>query len=164
MTDLFAEARPTTIKALSIWQPWASLFAAGVKRHHTSYWSTDYRGPIALCAGKTLDVAGAPEDLCRSVLGARWRDHVPLGQVLAIGRLASCRPAERVRCGCTTADLAAGSFLTGNYAWRIEDIRPVRALVGVTGRQGLFNWRQPDDVELGPTIDHRDECRRWGWL
>lgn len=53
MTDLFGH-RPT-IKALSIWQPWASLVAAGVKRHETRHRATSYRGPVAIHAAKTID-------------------------------------------------------------------------------------------------------------
>jgi hypothetical protein len=38
------------MKALTIWQPWATLIAAGVKRIETRSWSTDYRGPLAIHA------------------------------------------------------------------------------------------------------------------
>lgn len=36
------------MKALTIWQPWASLVACGVKKYETRSWSTKYRGPIAI--------------------------------------------------------------------------------------------------------------------
>ncbi|MBP0020973.1 MAG: ASCH domain-containing protein, partial [Cyanobacteria bacterium SBLK] len=31
-------------KAISLWQPWASLIAMGRKKFETRHWSTDYRG------------------------------------------------------------------------------------------------------------------------
>lgn len=40
------------MKALTIRQPWASLIAAGVKTIETRSWSTRYRGPLAIHAGK----------------------------------------------------------------------------------------------------------------
>lgn len=40
------------MKALTIRQPWASLIAAGVKTIETRSWSTKYRGPLAIHAGK----------------------------------------------------------------------------------------------------------------
>lgn len=40
-------------KAISLWQPWASLIAYGVKTIETRSWSTSYRGPIAIHAAKT---------------------------------------------------------------------------------------------------------------
>lgn len=42
-----AEARAITIR-----QPWASLIAAGVKTIETRSWSTRYRGPLLVHAGK----------------------------------------------------------------------------------------------------------------
>ena len=38
------------MKALTIWQPWASLIACGAKRYETRSWATKYRGPIAIHA------------------------------------------------------------------------------------------------------------------
>ena len=38
------------MKALTIWQPWASLIARGVKQYETRSWATKYRGPIAIHA------------------------------------------------------------------------------------------------------------------
>jgi hypothetical protein len=40
------------MKALTIRQPWASLVATGVKTIETRSWSTKYRGPLAIHAGK----------------------------------------------------------------------------------------------------------------
>ncbi|HVM07165.1 MAG TPA: ASCH domain-containing protein [Acidimicrobiales bacterium] len=41
------------MKAISLWQPWASLIAYGVKTIETRSWSTPYRGRIAIHAAKT---------------------------------------------------------------------------------------------------------------
>ena len=38
------------VKAITIWQPWASLLACGAKRYETRSWATNYRGPIAIHA------------------------------------------------------------------------------------------------------------------
>ena len=35
------------MKAISLWQPWASAVALGSKRVETRSWSTSYRGPLA---------------------------------------------------------------------------------------------------------------------
>ena len=40
------------MKALTLHQPWATLVAVGEKRIETRSWSTDYRGPLAIHAGK----------------------------------------------------------------------------------------------------------------
>ena len=38
------------MKALTIWQPWASLLVSGQKKYETRSWATTYRGPIAIHA------------------------------------------------------------------------------------------------------------------
>jgi hypothetical protein len=168
--DLFSEVeRPKlqveAVKAISLWQPWASLIARGVKRHETRHWSTPYRGPIAIHAAKRLDVAGAPEDLCRAVFGPNWRTALPLGAVVAVGRLARCREARGIACSLTDADRAAGNFAAGRFAWTIDDVRPLLTPIPTIGRQGLFNWEPPRDLEdrLEAAVDHLAACRYIGW-
>lgn len=43
------------MKALTIQQPWAHLIATGDKLYETRSWKTNYRGPIAIHAGKQVD-------------------------------------------------------------------------------------------------------------
>ena len=38
------------MKAITIWQPWASMLACGAKQYETRSWATKYRGPIAIHA------------------------------------------------------------------------------------------------------------------
>lgn len=42
----------TEIRILSLWQPWASLIALGLKQYETRSWATPYRGLIAIQAAK----------------------------------------------------------------------------------------------------------------
>jgi activating signal cointegrator 1 len=42
------------VKALSLWQPWASLIALRVKTVETRSWRTSYRGPLAIHATKRV--------------------------------------------------------------------------------------------------------------
>jgi activating signal cointegrator 1 len=42
------------VKALSLWQPWASLVALGVKTLETRSWSTSHRGPLAIHAAAAV--------------------------------------------------------------------------------------------------------------
>lgn len=162
-TDLFGGA--VSIKAISLWQPWASLIAAHVKRHETRHWPTAYRGPIAIHAAKRLDVAGAPEELCIAALAPDWRHTVPLGAIVAVGTLSRCRDARAVRCGLTQADLAAGNYAPGRYAWTIDNVRALATPIPAIGRQGLFNWEPPADLDdrLGAPVGHEAACRYIGW-
>jgi len=163
VTDLFNQT--TTIKAITLWQPWASLIAAGVKRHETRSWATSYRGPIAIHAGQTIDVAGAPEALCAAALGANWRRVIPVGMILAVGELTACVEASRLAPSLTTADREAGNFEAGRFAWRIDNMRPLAQPVPATGRQGLWNWSAPRDLgaHLRPVLNHAAQARYIGW-
>jgi hypothetical protein len=42
------------MKAISLWQPWASAIALGWKKNETRHWSTDYRGPLLIHAAKKI--------------------------------------------------------------------------------------------------------------
>ena len=164
VTDLFGNTR--AIKAISLWQPWASLMVAGVKLHETRHWPTAYRGPIAIHAAKTLDLAGAPDALCAAVFGQDWRDSLPRGAVLGVGNLSQCRKAETVADRLTRADLASGNFAHGRFAWRVDDLRRLTQPIPLLGRQGLFNWNDPPadlGAYLGPALDHGAACRLFGW-
>lgn len=46
------------MKAITLWQPWASLVAVGLKRAETRGWSTRYRGPLAIHAAARVPKAG----------------------------------------------------------------------------------------------------------
>ena len=51
MSDLLKEVR-----AISLWQPWATLIANGHKRYETRAWRTAYRGPLLIHAGLGADI------------------------------------------------------------------------------------------------------------
>lgn len=40
------------MKAITVWQPWASLLASGAKKYETRSYPISYRGPIAIHAAK----------------------------------------------------------------------------------------------------------------
>jgi hypothetical protein len=99
------------VKALTIRQPWASLIALGVKRIETRSWSTQYRGPLAIHAGKAWPVPVAewqvPADRSNTVgapcverlvnpadpVSRRWEMlHTPLGAVVAVADLVDVVP------------------------------------------------------------------------
>ena len=78
------------MKAITIWQPWASLLATGAKLYETRGWATKYRGPIAIHAA-TKDPMRIPhtEELRRIVAGLGidpWRD-LPRGAIIATAEL-----------------------------------------------------------------------------
>lgn len=140
------------MKALTIRQPWASLIALGVKTIETRSWSTRYRGPIAIHAGKAdtdrwmLDHREAWGALGRVIGGAA----PPRGAVVATATLADCVPMidgtgpipdgpfvyvdpDFVQVHNGPDDSAPrylederhlGDFAPGRWAWLLTDIKP----------------------------------------
>lgn len=56
------------IPVLSLWQPWASLMALGIKSIETRSWSTSYRGRLAIAA-----TASVPSSLGLGRRGSRFQ-------------------------------------------------------------------------------------------
>lgn len=165
MTDLPDQVLTRTMKALSLWQPWASLAALGFKLHETRHWFVGHTGPLAIHAAKTIDYAGAPAALCHAALGADWWDTCPRGAMVGVVVAGPCQKAEAVFPLLTRADRAAGNFTAGRFALPMTQARALRMPIPAVGRQGLFNWTPPEDLDeqLGPPADHDAICAAIGW-
>jgi len=129
-------------KALTIWQPWASLIAAGLKEYETRSWATKHRGALAIHAAKRW--TWAERDFA-NLLAARYPNEMrgvppalPTGAVLGIARLIDCVPAGELR--LPDFERAVGDFAPGRFAWRLEIVEVFAEPVPVRGRQGLWNW------------------------
>src|SRR5271154_3146538 len=98
------------MKALTLWQPWASLMAMGHKKVETRVWETKYREPIAIHAAMQLPPAwlGTSQEnpefkrLLEELLpGTGSLDSrvamLPRGAVLCIVNLVSIENTENVR-------------------------------------------------------------------
>ncbi len=137
-----------SIKALSLWQPWATLIAIGAKRYETRSWSTPYRGLLAIHAAKRkVREEEITDDIDAALLrhGEKWQS-LPLGAVLCIVRLVDVVPTEQV-VALAKADwrikneeLHFGNFLPGRYAWRMDMVRVAPEPAPAKGAQGLWTW------------------------
>ncbi len=154
----------TTIKSLSLTQPWGTLIAIRAKRIETRSWSTAYRGPLAIHAAK-----GLPKDTLAlfftqpfaSVLRAEGFSHpseLPRGAVIAICDLVGVVPTRTMtNGGCrwdgpdgrryayelTEQEEAFGDYSEGRYAWLLDNVRPLPEPVPAKGSLGLWNWTPP---------------------
>ena len=143
------------IKALSLWQPWASLIAVGAKKYETRSWSTSYRGPLLICAAKKiikLPFVGSWEfrQAARKALKIEGGQSFPQnhhGMAIAIVDLTNCIRTEMFKRGHEEflREAVLGDFSSGRYAWELENVRAIKPFP-VKGRQGLF------EVEIDPCI------------
>ncbi|MFA4944424.1 MAG: ASCH domain-containing protein [Lentisphaeria bacterium] len=143
-----------TITAITLWQPWASLVAAGMKAWETRSWPTDYRGPLLIhsAARKSLPYRACfgleAAEFVQSRLGP-WQA-LPRGQLLVLCHLADCLPVEQVLQRdplAETSELAPyefefGDYSPGRWAWRVRLTNRLHPYQ-VTGRQGLWKFQVP---------------------
>jgi hypothetical protein len=89
------------VKALTLWQPWASLVAIGAKAIETRSWATKYRGPLAIHAAKRPIVLGSDPlwyGDYNVAQGGTWLHGpgldapMPFGAIVATAQLVDCVP------------------------------------------------------------------------
>ena len=136
------------MKALTISQPYASLIADGAKPVENRYWPINYRGPLAIHAGKGSQYLNR----------AQLREY-PTGVVVAKCQLIACFelaaaikmiealqiPKDLKAIGWTPGHMAwllHHEYTEGPFCWVLSDIERVMPPVVATGKQGLWNWNE----------------------
>ncbi len=157
------------MRAISLWQPWASAVALGSKKVETRHWSTAYRGPLVIHAAKRRvrselvhigtcwNWCGALREIHRIGRSEPLTDSLPFGKLIAVLNLIDCRPTDCFayldtprRPRGETSDLydwterQLGDFSLGRFGWEFENIYRLPEPIPFIGRQGFFNV--PDEL------------------
>lgn len=140
------------MKVITLWQPWATLLAAGKKKCETRSWKTNYRGEILIHAGKKNVLYGA-----RLMPSGAWRrakeclvgvanrgDIFPTGAIIGKANLVNCvfideKTAALIR-EQNPDEYIFGDFTPGRYAWVMENPVFFNEPIPASGKQGLWNW------------------------
>lgn len=81
------------MKAITVWQPWATLLATGQKHNETRSWKTSYRGEILIHAAKT-DHSGIllhiPMEELKHLQDAGVVNKLPTGAIIGKANLVDC--------------------------------------------------------------------------
>jgi activating signal cointegrator 1 len=139
------------VKALTIYQPWASLECQGLKGTETRAWPTSYRGFLAIHAGlKWDDYLQERQRKLHNYLVRRGSiglpGELPRGVVLGVGELVEClQVTEDNQTMFAEFDRIAGDLSLGRYVWVLERVRPLRHPIPCRGMQGL--WSVPARVQ-----------------
>lgn len=131
------------MKALSLWQPWASLVVLGIKKVETRSWATDYRGPIIIHS--TISVPPPAYDF--------WRDSevrgllrnagvydpmtLPMGCYVGVVDLVGIKTTEKIE--VTPQEQRLGNYNAGRFAWLLENARELNEPIPIQGHQRLWN-------------------------
>ncbi|MGS0745573.1 ASCH domain-containing protein [Syntrophomonas erecta subsp. sporosyntropha] len=153
------------MKALTVYQPWASLIALGEKRIETRGWYTKYRGPLAIhaaatCKAKYMDLAwqepfysallplhkpNPTNPTLKAVINYPWMS------IIGICNLVDCVSiTSEFVAGLSVKERVFGDYTLGRFAWTLKDVYPLKEPIAVRGRQRLWNW---DETEHQICID-----------
>lgn len=133
------------MRAISLWQPWASLWLTNLKIHETRAWSTKHRGWLIVQAAKHRD--SDCNDFAREM--GMDPDQLPYGAILGAVDLVSCMwmvdtsPAHH-------EDGICGNWAPGRFAWRKGRCVTLPSPIPYRGRQTLFDV--PADA-IAPLLD-----------
>lgn len=162
MGDKYTRGRKNSrMKAITIWQPWASLLACGTKKYETRSRPTSYRGPIAIWASTKkpstindydfISVAYYPlfHDVHDEItLRAAWSyeiNDLPRGCILATAELIDCYSVdEKFISKLSKKEKVLGNFEPGIFAWELANIKMLPEPIPAKGKQGLWNWEPPE--------------------
>lgn len=130
------------MKAISLWQPWASMIKYGYKKVETRSWYTTYRGDLLICSGKkkNMELRDYFQDILLPLIPLKLSyENLPFGNALVICKLEDCfKMSEENISKQSDLELQMGHWEVGRYAWQLSDIRPLYYPFPVIGRQGLF--------------------------
>lgn len=154
------------IKAITLYQPWATLLACKAKIYETRSWYTNYRGLIAIHAGKKNDFwyGGCDEEYLNAVYNALkpmfypnvmcsqqdLRDAAIYGALIATAELVGCYKINSQR-GASWIEKNGemyvpiedeyifGDWTPGRFAWGFTKMTMLPAPIPAKGKQGLWD-------------------------
>lgn len=146
------------MKAISLWQPWATLMAVHAKRIETRHWPTDFRGDLAIHAAKRkvvseLDFYWGDEAFRNALLPetigvGSLADALPFGAIVAVVELYGCYPTEHLKSKYPDLLLREehfGDFSESRYGWLTRNPRKLKTPVPARGFQSF--WDLPSDID-----------------
>ncbi|MEO0934302.1 MAG: DNA N-6-adenine-methyltransferase [Cyanobacteria bacterium J06641_2] len=139
----YSTSKFNTVKAISLWQPWASLIPLGFKHYETRSWKTNYRGKLLICsaAKSTKNQYQQYLKVGSEVNLPDWDEtNFPRGYALAICDLVDCiEMTPEFISQQSQTEILCGDWQVGRYAWKLKNIQPITEPFAVKGKQGLFN-------------------------
>ena len=132
------------MKALTLWQPFASLMAFGLKQNETRSWDTSFRGPLVITAAKRkipvdeLEYYRAFECFRKAEKIIGDLEKLPLGAALCTVMLNNVRPTAEAETLASPMELAFGNYTPGRFAWETSEVERFPRPLPCRGFQQLW--------------------------
>lgn len=147
------------MKAITLWQPWASLWCSPAKIHETRHWPTPHRGWLLVHAAKRKldDFSGDKLDaIMDEHFGQHWGLEIPFGAIVGMVRLVDCVRANSLPTAHQDSDdYECGDFASGRFGWQRGDYRVFVEPIPYKGAQGFFDVK--DAVFAGRDVRAYDQ-------
>lgn len=148
---------------ITLWQPWASLIAYGLKRYETRSWPTRFRGKLAIHAAVKWDAENLPHvrhwAMPFAENGVRAED-LPRGAIVALTSLEEMHKTVCLEPHIDRREFRAGDWAQGRWAWELGAVERYREPIRWKGSQGLKGADYPLRKLLGAgLVDNRTPRR-----
>lgn len=145
------------MKAISLWQPHATLMALDEKRVETRKRYTHHRGPLAIHAAQRwtseqsslLEMEPFKTRLAYHGItrGNATHANIPRGAIVCVVRVVECWETN-TQMPASPIERAFGNYAYGRHAWWTVDVRPLARPVRCRGRQGFFYLEAEVEAEV----------------
>jgi len=146
------------MKAITLYEPWASLMAIGAKANETRGSRTAHRGDICIHAAKA-DVGFSDVLAVAAISAFRSRGfnfHLNFGCIVAVVEIWDVQPSEAftfqgmdkmfLQIPLTSEEKVFGNYAPGRFIYRTRNLRRLKTPVPCRGFQ-CVGWTVPADVE-----------------
>lgn len=131
------------MRAISLWEPWATAIAKGLKKIETRSWEPQFRGRVAIHAAKTtLHAKTIIHPVFRQYfepLGIIRTTQLNFGCVVAVCDLVRVEPTEICEREISQREYDFGNYDAGRFGWILENIVELTRPFAWKGRQGFFD-------------------------
>ncbi len=143
------------MKALTLWQPWATLIDIGAKLYETRSWKPKlWPGHLlAIHAGKRIAEDALWNGAMNEAMREYWREcgsELSQGKVLCVVRFRGAFQTERIDEddpdwaamdeGARTFEMGLGDFSPGRYAWKFDLVCRFWPGIPARGAQKLWEF------------------------
>ena len=138
------------MKALTLYDPWATLVVLGEKRFETRSWSTSYRGLLAIHVSKNRPrEAKRFDDIepFRSALGHNYHNlgYRHPGCIIGTVEVVGCWPTWPYPSPVSRKEVTFGDWRIGRFAWKLANPQRLKAPIPCKGSMGI--WTVPPLVQ-----------------
>jgi activating signal cointegrator 1 len=141
------------IKSITLIQPYATLITLEEKQIETRGWPVNFKGKLAIHAGKKIDIEACRKPRIKAILekhGIMIPEKLPTGCVLSICNLFDCVQMQYssdarhniIVSGYKLSDQEYdfGCYEHGRWAWILANVRKLESPVPAVGKLKLWDF------------------------